>query len=328
MNDVEEMDDVEDGPWTVLSFDQTHGAGACALLSQPIRIMKLQRLARAAVFSVMLFSLTLGCSTAFVLPSPPAANRQANSQSAPSTALSASRSNKPSSRSNDSSEISSSRRSWCVQQAARAVGLGVWALGDSVGGTSSRTARAAEGEDYDPEEFAELYNNPAIPQAPEEKSGLTVLRVAEVAQFQEQILRSIASGELTGVQVAPMQFQFGTQILLRNSNLDGNMKLMIYREIPRRSRKAAIRNAVATMNTLQEIAQYAGSIQRDFETSEMITLADMYRTVRLNLNQLYEYLPDQERNKYYGYFMQVTAYEKKIADGVYNPDIDGVLNFD
>jgi hypothetical protein len=208
-----------------------------------------------------------------------------------------------------------------VQSAS--VGLALLTLSDS----SGSLARAADDE-YDPADFAELYNNAAIPQAPEEKSGLVVLRVAEVAQFQEQILRSIASGELTGVQIAPMQFQFGTQILLRNSNLDGNMKLMIYSEIPRRQRKQAIRNAVDTMNTLQEIAQYAGAIQRDFETDEMITLADMYRTVRLNLNQLYEYLPDQERNKYYGYFMQVTAYEKKIADGVYNPDIDGVLSFD
>ena len=37
---------------------------------------------------------------------------------------------------------------------------------------------------------------PDIPQAPEERSGLVVLRVAEVAQFQEQILRSITLGKL------------------------------------------------------------------------------------------------------------------------------------
>ena len=190
-------------------------------------------------------------------------------------------------------------------------------------------AYADEAEDFfnDPA-VQENYNNPNIPQAPEEKSGLVVLRVAEVAQFQEKILRSIVSGELEGVKVAPMQFTFGTQILLRNSNLDGNIKLMLDTEIPRRSRKAAVQNAVAAMNQLQEILQYSNSIQRDFEPIEMATLADMYRNVRVNLNQLYEYLPDREKEKYYGYFVAVTEYEKKIADGTYNPDLDGILKFD
>lgn len=41
------------------------------------------------------------------------------------------------------------------------------------------------------EEEQEAYNNPNIPAGPEEKSGLVVLRVAEVAQFQEKILRAI-----------------------------------------------------------------------------------------------------------------------------------------
>jgi len=170
--------------------------------------------------------------------------------------------------------------------------------------------------------------NPEMPSAPEEKSGLVVLRVAEVAQFQEKILRAIVDGDLTGVQVSPMQFVFGTQILLRNSNLDGNMKLMIYKEIPKKHRKAAIQNAVATMNQLQDISTYAGSINRDFKTEEMVELADMYRNVRMQLNQMYEYLPSREKDKYYGYFVKVTEYEKKVAEGTYNPDIDGVLKFD
>ena len=41
------------------------------------------------------------------------------------------------------------------------------------------------------EEDQVAYNNPNIPAGPEEKSGLVVLRVAEVAQFQEKILRAI-----------------------------------------------------------------------------------------------------------------------------------------
>ena len=82
------------------------------------------------------------------------------------------------------------------------------------------------------------------------------------------------------------------------------------------------------MNTLQQIQQYAGALQRDFIPIEMIELADMYLVVRTNLNELYNYLPDPEKKKYYGFFTAVTEYEKKIADGTYNPDIDGILNFD
>lgn len=192
----------------------------------------------------------------------------------------------------------------------------------------------AEESQFDPDdpnndpEIQEIYNNPAIPPAPEERSGLVVLRVAEVAQFQEKILRAIVNGDLEGVMVSPMQFAFGTQILLRNSNLDGNMKLMINEEVPKKDRKAAIQNAVSAMNTLQEIGKYSASIQRDFEPLEMVTLADMYLQVRVNLNQLYEYLPAKEKEKYYGYFAAVTDYEKKIAEGTYNPDIDGKLVFD
>lgn len=204
-----------------------------------------------------------------------------------------------------------------------------------LGATTTSRSSAAETEpeqqqqlQVSEEELDSLYDNPAVPQAPEERSGLVVLRVAEVAQFQEKILRSIASGELEGVKVAPMQFTFGTQILLRNSNLDGNMRLMIYQEVPWRKRKAAMRNAADTMNRLQEIIKYTTAIQRDFETRELIELADMYLDIRVQLNELYDYLPEKEKNKYYGYFAAVTEYEKKIADGVYNPDIDGVLKFD
>lgn len=182
--------------------------------------------------------------------------------------------------------------------------------------------------DTDPEELEALYDNPAMPEAPEERSGLVVLRVAEVAQFQEKILRGIVAGDLEGIMVSPMQFVFGTQILLRNSNLDGNMKLMIGTEIERKYRKKAVKNCVNALNTLQYISSYAGSIQRDFKPEEMMELADMYRDVRINLNELYEYLPPKEREKYYGYFVEVTEYEKKIAEGTYNPDIDGKLNFD
>lgn len=171
------------------------------------------------------------------------------------------------------------------------------------------------------------YDNPNMPAGPEETSGLVVLRVSEVAQFQEKILRAIANGELEAI-VSPQQFVFGTQILFRNSNLDGNMKLMIYEEIPKKDQKAARENAVKVMNTLQLISSTAGRILRPFKKEEMIELADMYRDVRFQLDEMYNYLPEKEKMKYYGYFAAVTDYEKKIANGTYNPDLDGILKFD
>lgn len=216
-----------------------------------------------------------------------------------------------------------SRRVWIQRQGQSSI-----MAASLMGLFTGQIARAEEGDFFDDPEIKELYDNPAIPQAPEERSGLVVLRVAEVAQFQEKILRAVASGELENVRVAPMQFVFGTQILLRNSNLDGNLRLMIAEEIPRSERRKAMKIAANVMNTLQEIAKYAASIQRDFETIEMVQLADMYQVVRINLNQLYEFLPEREKDKYYGYFVAVTEYEKKIADGTYNPDLDGILQFD
>ena len=218
--------------------------------------------------------------------------------------------------------IPSSRRGFVVSNIATFLGM---TLATEGGDT---TAHAADATQVTEEELNELYDNPNIPKAPEEKSGLVVLRVAEVAQFQEKILRSVANGELEGVKVSPMQFVFGTQILLKNSNLDSNMKLMIYNEIPKSKRDLAIKNSVNSMNILQDIIVYANNIKRDFEIDEMYELANMYLKLRINLNELYEYLPQKEKDKYYGYFVKVTEYEKKIAEGVYNPDIDGVLKFD
>lgn len=219
------------------------------------------------------------------------------------------------------------RRSWIFDISRK---ITVSASSGIIGASSLPLEVFATEEQFNPDdpEFKDIYDNSNIPSAPEERSGLVILRVAEVSQFQEKILRAIVSGDLKDVMVSPMQFAFGTQILLRNSNLDGNMKLMIQEEIPKRNRTAARQNAANVMNTLQSIAKYSASIQRDFEPMEMIELADMYKVVRVGLNQLYEYLPDKEREKYYGYFVAVTEYEKKLANGTYNPDIDGVLKFD
>ena len=76
----------------------------------------------------------------------------------------------------------------------------------------------------------------------------------EVAQFQEEILRAIVKGDLPpNMKVALMQSSLGTTILLKNSNLDVNMKIMINGEMPRWLQSLAIKNAVSDMNELMEI---------------------------------------------------------------------------
>jgi len=172
------------------------------------------------------------------------------------------------------------------------------------------------------------YENPNIPAGPEERSGLVVLRVAEVCQFQEKLIRAVVNGDIPDVTISPQQIVFGTKILLRNSNIAGNMKLMIDQEIPRQKRAEASSNAATVMNTLQTIYSTADNIQRPFSSLELLLIADLYRDVRFQLNDMYEYLPKKEKDKYYGYFMAVTEYEKKVAGGTYNPDIDGILKFD
>lgn len=171
------------------------------------------------------------------------------------------------------------------------------------------------------------YENPEMPEVPEERSGLVVLRVAEVCNFQEKILRAVVSKDIDTV-VSPQQIVFGTQLLLRNSNIAGNMKLMIETEVEKEKRKEAAISAAIAMNTIQSISTTSAKIQRPFTNDEMLEVADLYRVARVQLNNIYEYLPQNGKDKYYGYFMKVTEYEKKIAEGTYNPELDGVLKLD
>ncbi|KAL3770199.1 hypothetical protein ACHAWU_009139 [Discostella pseudostelligera] len=169
------------------------------------------------------------------------------------------------------------------------------------------------------------YQNPNVPAAPEERSGLVVLRVAEVAQFQEKLLRAILNGELPDVVVTPQQIVFGTQILLRNSNIAGEMKLMIDYDIPKKNQREAAIKAANTMNTLQQISITAAKVEKELAPADYEELANLYKSVRIELKTLFDLLPQKEKEKYYGYFVAVTEYEKKIAEGVYNPDIDSVV---
>ena len=103
---------------------------------------------------------------------------------------------------------------------------------------------------------------------------------------------------------------------------------MIDNEMPMKNKKQARIRAANSMNTLQKISSRAASIEREMSPADYDEIANLYRLLRVELNSLYELLSPKEKDKYYGYFVQVTAYEKKIAEGVYNPDLDGVLKFD
>ena len=203
------------------------------------------------------------------------------------------------------------RRSWLLRIASCVVAASL-----------PTTISAATGDEEDG-----LYDSPNIPPGPEERSGLVVLRVAEVAAFQEKVIRGVVNGDID-FTVTPQQIVFGTQILLRNSNIAGNLKLMIDTEVLRSKRVEAARRAATIMNTLQAISSTAAKVQRPFTQIELVEIADLYRDLRLQLNALYEYLPDAGKEKYYGYFMAVTEYEKKQAEGTYNPELDGVLRFE
>jgi hypothetical protein len=198
-------------------------------------------------------------------------------------------------------------------------------LSTTFGIINTRTATLPANADDDDDEND--YENPNMPEAPEERSGLVVLRVAEVCNFQEKILRAVAAKAID-TSISPQQIVFGTKLLLKNSNIAGNMQLMIDTEIPKTKRNVARQNAARTMNTIQSISTTSAKIQRPFTDEEMVLVADLYRDARLQLNAMYEYLPQDGKDKYYGYFMKVTEYEKKIAEGVYNPELDGILKLD
>jgi hypothetical protein len=103
------------------------------------------------------------------------------------------------------------------------------------------------------------------------------------------------------------------------------MKLMIVNDIPKKSKREAAIKAANTMNTLQQILITASKLERELGPADYEELANLYGTVRKELKTLFDLLPLKEQDKYYGYFLAVTEYEKKIAEGVYNPEIDGIM---
>ena len=162
----------------------------------------------------------------------------------------------------------------------------------------------------------------------QEVSGLVVLRIAEVCEFQEKLLRTIAKcsgpnaktlvdqfglpycGDEASYTVSPGQIQFATGIMLRNSNLDGNLKLMIRDEVPRSKKDAAIQDAVNIMNTFNKLANTAGDMQT-FEPADLVLIADIYSDARQKLAKFFDYLSPEQKSRFYNYAADVRKYEEK-----------------
>lgn len=168
----------------------------------------------------------------------------------------------------------------------------------------------------------------------EEKSGLVVLRVAEVCNFQEKLLRSLAAcanpaqadekdqfgnpycgGEAYSVN--PTQIVFGTGVMLRNANLDGNLKLMIYTEVPQQQRNVAIKQGVKIMNTFNKLVNTATQYQ-EFDDKDYIVIADIYKEARQELARFFDFLPRESQERFYNYAKEVREYEEKVSaeDGI------------
>lgn len=104
---------------------------------------------------------------------------------------------------------------------------------------------------------------------------------------------------------------------MRNSNLDGNMKLMISTEVPRKQREAAIKQAVVVMNTFSKLANTAGEYE-EFERADLLVIADIYSEARQALAKFFDFLPADSQAKFYNFADSVRSYEEKISkeDGI------------
>ena len=151
----------------------------------------------------------------------------------------------------------------------------------------------------------------------DEVSGLSVLRVAQVADFQEKLLREVAKGADLGVPVTPQQFVFGTTLLLKNSNLDGNIKLMIKEEVLKEKKEEAYERAPRVMNSLLAISvtsqNFADAGSFMLSPTEAAQLAELYAQFRRELLLLFATLPSDTQKKYSGYADALLAYEKNAS---------------
>jgi len=150
-----------------------------------------------------------------------------------------------------------------------------------------------------------------------EGPGLVVLRVAEVCAFQEKLLRAFAAGDnedFDGFAINSVQIAFGTKVLLKNSNLDGNLKLIV-RNARKGERDSAVSASVASLNTIGKIYEKASESTATLTSPDMLAFADLYHHAQAELMVAFAALPTLEQEKYFGYARELKAYEDEIAKG-------------
>ena len=208
------------------------------------------------------------------------------------------------------------------------------AVGPRIGGWDRRSLLSAAGAAA---VFRPRAAEAFIAGSDDEVSGLVVLRIAEVCAFQEKLLRTLAAcgngKPLVGpgpvdqfgnaycdgqaYSVNPVQIVFGTGVMLKNSNLDGNLKLMINTDVPKPNRGEAVQQAVTIMNTFNKLVNTAGTYTT-FESADLLVIADIYADARGKLARFFDLLPTQEKEKFYNYADAVRKYEEKVssAEGI------------
>lgn len=112
-----------------------------------------------------------------------------------------------------------------------------------------------------------------------------------------------------------MQIAYGTKILLKNSNLDGNLKLTLRDAVPAQ-REEALAAAVVAMNTLGRILELASAEGPvELRPASLTAYADLYAEARRALARVFSALPKDEQAKYYGFARELKEYEDRVAKG-------------
>lgn len=111
---------------------------------------------------------------------------------------------------------------------------------------------------------------------------------------------------------APLATAVGTGLMLRNSNLDGNMKLMIRAEIPKKDRETAVRQATTVMNSFVALTSAAGEYE-EFEPADLLRIASLYANSRQQLARFFDLLPADSQSRFFNFAEDVRKYEEEIS---------------
>ena len=175
-----------------------------------------------------------------------------------------------------------------------------------------------------------------MPGSPQERSGLVVLRVAGRWHKIPRKRRSFVPLLMEICLAWPLhhrQMAFGTQILLRNIRISmGTVETndLHNENSPDKTWCCHFQNAVRVMNTIQTISMTAANLDlTHLHKEELLQMADLYRILfKWNWMTCTNFCHPRKKGQVVWILYGRTEYEKKIAEGTYNPDLDGILLLD